>query len=806
MTKLLRLDLKNFKSFKKAAIPFAEGFTTIAGANGSGKSNILDALLFVLGITSMKMLRADRITELVNHEAEDETARVSLTLKDDKRQEFEISRSIDRQGKSVCRLQQKRCGLNEIASFLNEVGIKPTGYNIVVQGDITRIIQMSPKERRGIIDEAAGIKEFDEKREEALRELEKVDGKIKEVRIVLNEREQFLKELDEDRKAASRHIEASKELRQAKASVLRLEAGEVEAEISRIEGKEAGIAQELEQITGERNSASQKMKEMGEKLEELNNALIRAGESAFEGIARSLEEKKAEFRIAEEKEKTLKEIELAERERSARLEKARQALEERKSKAESSLSRVLQELKDAESALKGTEAGKALERLHESIKKHAATESELKALNQALKEVKKAIAKCPVCDSRLPEKRKKEIIEAREKQLESLNKSLKELEALVLKEREKAKNSEQEMEKKHKLSGEKNTLEAEAKSIFERIEELEREKTEAEKKRIEADEKSVLEKNRMGELKNELKELELEEKKFSEKNKRLMQEKEILKAKIGETAEKKQKLEEGLRKQEQALNQAAIEKSKNSVRLADLQEELKEFESEKILENASLAGLRKRIIELEKEISSLGAVNLKALESFEHLESEVREVRGKAGKLEEERIAVLNLIEKIEVRRLDVFANCFRKVSENFNRIYFEFFEGSGSLKLTGEKNPFEAGLIIEARHKSEKALPIDLMSGGEKTLAALAFLFAIQFYEPSPFYVFDEADAALDMENSIKFARMVKQISKESQFIAITHNDVVIKQADQLIGVALNKQKSSVIGLNLSKASQAGG
>ena len=806
MTKLLRLDLKNFKSFKKAAIPFAEGFTTIAGANGSGKSNILDALLFVLGITSMKMLRADRITELVNHEAEDETARVSLTLKDDKRQEFEISRSIDRQGKSVCRLQQKRCGLNEIASFLNEVGIKPTGYNIVVQGDITRIIQMSPKERRGIIDEAAGIKEFDEKREEALRELEKVDGKIKEVRIVLNEREQFLKELDEDRKAASRHIEASKELRQAKASVLRLEAGEVEAEISRIEEKEAGIAQELEQITGERNNASQKMKEMGEKLEELNNALIKAGESAFEGIARSLEEKKAEFRIAEEKEKTLKEIELAERERTARLEKARQALEERKSKAESSLSRVLQELKDAESALKGTEAGKALERLHESIKKHAATESELKALNQALKEVKKAIAKCPVCDSRLPEKRKKEIIEAREKQLESLNKSLKELEALVLEETEKAKNSGQEMEKKHKLSGEKNTLEAEAKSIFERIEELEREKTEAEKKRIEADEKSVLEKNRMGELKNELKELELEEKKFSEKNKRLMQEKEILKAKIGETAEKKQKLEEGLRKQEQALNQAAIEKSKNSVRLADLQEELKEFESEKILENASLAGLRKRIIELEKEISSLGAVNLKALESFEHLESEVREVRGKAGKLEEERIAVLSLIEKIEVRRLEVFANCFRKVSENFNRIYFEFFEGSGSLKLTGEKNPFEAGLIIEARHKSEKALPIDLMSGGEKTLAALAFLFAIQFYEPSPFYVFDEADAALDMENSIKFARMVKQISKESQFIAITHNDVVIKQADQLIGVALNKQKSSVIGLNLSKASQAGG
>ncbi|MBS3059052.1 MAG: hypothetical protein J4224_01360, partial [Candidatus Diapherotrites archaeon] len=79
-------------------------------------------------------------------------------------------------------------------------------------------------------------------------------------------------------------------------------------------------------------------------------------------------------------------------------------------------------------------------------------------------------------------------------------------------------------------------------------------------------------------------------------------------------------------------------------------------------------------------------------------------------------------------------------------------------------------------------------------------FLFAIQSFEAAPFYIFDEADAALDKENSLKLARMIKEVSKTSQFIAITHNDAIIKAADQIIGVALNQQKSSVIGLRLKE------
>lgn len=212
------------------------------------------------------------------------------------------------------------------------------------------------------------------------------------------------------------------------------------------------------------------------------------------------------------------------------------------------------------------------------------------------------------------------------------------------------------------------------------------------------------------------------------------------------------------------------------------------------------AELQKRIPEIEKQIKKLGAINMKALERFEELKKEVDFVKEKADKLEEERKAVLELIDKIELKKINVFMQCFEQVSKRFSGIYFHFFGGEGKLGLSNPQNPTDGGLLIEAKYNEEKLKSIDAMSGGEKALTALAFIFAIQSFDPAPFYIFDEADAALDKENSLKLAKMIKEISKDSQFISITHNDSIIKEADQIIGVALNKDKSSVIGLRLKK------
>src|SRR3989338_6856832 len=147
MVKLQKLILRNFKSFRKADIPLSRGFTAIVGSNGSGKTNILDALLFVLGTSSIKMLRASRIEELVNNTSDENYAKVELVIKDGEKT-YTIQRMIDKQGKFVYRLDGKRKTRNEVSSLLLELGIKPDGHNIVVQGDTTRVIEMSPVERR----------------------------------------------------------------------------------------------------------------------------------------------------------------------------------------------------------------------------------------------------------------------------------------------------------------------------------------------------------------------------------------------------------------------------------------------------------------------------------------------------------------------------------------------------------------------------------------------------------------------------------------------------------------------------------
>ncbi len=259
MIRISRLRLKNFKSFKKAELPFSNGFTAIVGSNGSGKSNLCDALLFVLGISSMKALRAGKMTDLINHAADSDYATVEAEFRDGQKN-YLLSRSIDKQGKSIVRLDGKRVGLNEAQSLLEELGIKATGHNIVLQGDITRIIEMNGIQRREIIDDMAGLREFDEKKEAALKELDKVDSKIKEVRIVLAERSNYLEELSKERNAAMEFNSLNEELKQSKASLLKDE----------IEKIDAGLKQNREKREKLAEEKSEKQNRLSEARQELN--------------------------------------------------------------------------------------------------------------------------------------------------------------------------------------------------------------------------------------------------------------------------------------------------------------------------------------------------------------------------------------------------------------------------------------------------------------------------------------------------------------------------------------------------------
>ena len=142
-----------------------------------------------------------------------------------------------------------------------------------------------------------------------------------------------------------------------------------------------------------------------------------------------------------------------------------------------------------------------------------------------------------------------------------------------------------------------------------------------------------------------------------------------------------------------------------------------------------------------------------------------------------------------------------RSVDKNFREIFKELTNGDASLQLEDQLN-IESGLLVQASPGGKNLLNIDAMSGGEKTLTALAFLFAIQRYKPSPIYILDEVDSNLDKINSKKIAEFVAKSSKNAQFLLVTHNDTTITTADRIIGVHMDEKKiSRIVGVKLAEA-----
>ena len=209
---ITELEIDNFKSFsKKTKIPFLEGFTVISGPNGSGKSNIVDSILFVLALSSSRNLRAEKLTDLINLNSGRNTAEVALEFSDGTR----IKRRIKRTGNgyySYCYLNERLCKQSDIVDHLAKHGIIPHGYNVVMQGDVTRIMEMSDFERRKIIDEIAGVSEFDAKKQQSLSELDIVRERIEREELLLIELTKRVNELKREREHALEYQKWQKDL------------------------------------------------------------------------------------------------------------------------------------------------------------------------------------------------------------------------------------------------------------------------------------------------------------------------------------------------------------------------------------------------------------------------------------------------------------------------------------------------------------------------------------------------------------------------------------------------------------------
>ncbi|MFA5268117.1 MAG: chromosome segregation protein SMC [Methanoregula sp.] len=209
---ITELEIDNFKSFsKKTKIPFLEGFSVISGPNGSGKSNIIDSILFVLALSSSRNLRAEKLTDLINLNSGKNIAEVALEFSDGTRIRRRIKRTANGYY-SYNYLNERLCKQSDIVDHLAKCGIIPHGYNVVMQGDVTRIMEMSDFERRKIIDEIAGVSEFDTKKQQSLAELDIVRERIEREELLLIELTKRANELKKEREHALEYQKWQKDL------------------------------------------------------------------------------------------------------------------------------------------------------------------------------------------------------------------------------------------------------------------------------------------------------------------------------------------------------------------------------------------------------------------------------------------------------------------------------------------------------------------------------------------------------------------------------------------------------------------
>ncbi len=292
MLHISQLKLRGFKSFKYQNIDFPQNFVCFAGPNGSGKSNLCDSIRFVVGEKSFKSLRVKNIRELIH--AGSKSAEVTMVL-EGKGQKYEIKRAIRTDGKIQYNLNGKKTTRSAISEVLKQHNLDESGRNIIAQGRVQRIVEMTGRERRGIIESVAGISDFDRKKKEAIKELDEVGSRLREANILFGERSSRLKELEKEREIALKYQENKEKLKTHKYSLLTSELKKLEEELTSIIAQKSKLKTELEKRTDELKVINNEIYKIDQERYKLSSKL-KEKQSTIEGI-QHIEKLKASIQL-----------------------------------------------------------------------------------------------------------------------------------------------------------------------------------------------------------------------------------------------------------------------------------------------------------------------------------------------------------------------------------------------------------------------------------------------------------------------------------------------------------------------------
>ncbi|MCR4944256.1 MAG: chromosome segregation protein SMC, partial [Clostridium sp.] len=263
-----------------------------------------------------------------------------------------------------------------------------------------------------------------------------------------------------------------------------------------------------------------------------------------------------------------------------------------------------------------------------------------------------------------------------------------------------------------------------------------------------------------------------------------------------------------INKEEAELNKKEVLKTRSQVEKENLYNRLNEemdltfAEAKEIaVEVQDVTAFKERISVLKRKITSLGVVNLAAIEEYEEIKEKFEFMSGQKEDLEKAKEELFSVINEMTDKMKVLFKENFKILNKNFNETFRDLFKGGSAELILAEGDELSANIDINVEPPGKRLQNINLMSGGEKVLSAIALLFAILKMKPTPFCILDEIEAALDDANVYRYAEFLKEFSKGTQFIVITHRKGTMEASDVMYGVTMEEKGiSKVVSVDLNK------
>ena len=278
----------------------------------------------------------------------------------------------------------------------------------------------------------------------------------------------------------------------------------------------------------------------------------------------------------------------------------------------------------------------------------------------------------------------------------------------------------------------------------------------------------------------------------------LKTERSALKAEVREARTSREEWASTVRETEEERRALEERRAALETEIETLAAEVADYDPEEI---PDLDLVREEIASLESSMAALEPVNMLAIEEYDTVAGELEELEEKKATLTEEAAQITDRIEQFEQRKKATFMEAYEAIDAKFREVFARLSNGAGELHLENEADPFDGGLTMKAQPADKPVQRLAGMSGGEKSLTALAFIFAIQRYNPAPFYALDEIDAFLDAANAEMVGELVDELASEAQFVVVSHRAALLERSERAIGVTMQGDNvSAVTGIDLSE------